>query len=114
MLVLNEVEELSRVGLSDKLERTYLKGCRESADNVDSLVVSECLLEEFLSVVDTAFGDVLLCETELVELVYDRVFRGLVDTFGVGDLKCQRFDLLFLEVCEQLRRTLGSECDHEN
>ena len=68
MFILYKVQQLCRICLSDKFERTNLERCCKFCNNSLCLVVSECFFQKFFCVSDTAFRNILLCEAYLIKL----------------------------------------------
>ena len=69
MFVLNEVQQLARICLAHKLKRTHLKGCCQLGDDLLCLVRAKRLVEQLLRITDTALRNILLSQTDLIELV---------------------------------------------
>ena len=69
MLVLNKVEQLTGIGLSDEFEGLNLQRRGKLSDNLLRALSTESLFEEVFCVGDTAFGNVLLCKADFVKLV---------------------------------------------
>ena len=68
MLVLDEVDELCRIGFAQEVERTHLQTRRETVDDLECLVGTECLFQDVLRILQTARGDVVLCHAHGVKL----------------------------------------------
>lgn len=87
MLVLNEVQELSGIRFSYKLERTNLKARGKFSDNLHSLVSAESFFEKALCIIDTALRNVLLGKTYFIEFIKHFLFQRLVDASRVCNFK---------------------------
>ena len=96
MLILNKVKQLGCVGLSHKLERFYLQGCGQLANDIHCLLASEGLLQKLLGITDTTFCYVLLCQTDLIEFIYDFFLDLWRHASGIGYFQCQFFNFFFL------------------
>ena len=96
MLILNKVKQLGCVGLSHKLERLYLQGCGQLANDIHCLLASEGLLQKLLGITDTTLCYVLLCQTDLIKLLNDLFLNLRGNTPGIGNFQCQLFNFFFL------------------
>ena len=114
MLILNEVQKLGSICLSDKLKRFYLQRCGQPADDFHRLIRTERIFQKFFGVSDTAFRDILLRQTDLVKLLDHFIFCLCCNAFCIGNLQRQFFDFLFLQMLEDLRGLLRTECDQKD
>ena len=103
MLILNKVQYLGRLGLADEFKRTHLQRCGQFGNDILRLLITESLFQQFLRIADTALSDILLCQTHLVEFLYNGVLDFGGNTPGVGNLQRQLLNLILFQMLENIR-----------
>lgn len=114
MLVLNKIKQLGCICLPHKFERLYLQGRCQLADHIHCLISTKRFLKDFLGIIDAAFCNILLCQTDLIEFV-DHVLLDLwCNTPCICNFKCQLFNFIFFQMLEYRRRPLRSKSDQKD
>ena len=114
MLVLDEVQQLARIGLVQEVERTCLQARRQTTENKLRLLCAKSLLQDVLRILKTAGRQIALCHEHLIELTDDRFFLVGRYLLLICNLKRYGLDLFLVHMLEEKRRALGAERDEEN
>jgi hypothetical protein len=112
MLLLNEVEEVSRIRASDKIEWPDLEARSKPVYDVDGLLAAKRLFQELTGKIDTAGGNELVRHHEFLELLQDGIFGFRVYCFKPGNLEGKGFNFIFPQIFEYFRgyfRTYGNK-----
>ncbi len=113
MLVLDEVQQLRRIGLAQEIERTYLQTRCQAVQDVHSLLGTERLLEHALRILETAGRDIILGHRHLIELADDGCLLLRCHLLMISDLERDALDLIVIEMLEYLGRVLRPQRDKQ-
>ena len=115
MFVLNELQQLRRLGLLDQLERiAVLERGEQPVRHVVGLARAERTLQNLLGVLDAAFVDVLEGDRALIRFGDDRV--ALLERNGrdLRDLQNDALDFVLTQELEDRRREFEAQRDDQD
>ena len=109
MLVLDEVQQLARISLSQEVKRLYLQTGCQTVDDVGCLLCAQCLLKNILCVLKTTGGEVILNHHHLVELTDDLLLLLLVYGMLTGYFQSYFFNFIIGKMPKYLGRILWTQ-----
>jgi len=109
LLVLNDVEQLSRVHLSCEIEWPDLQRRGQLADELASPLLADRMVQDISREVDPAFDDVILSQARLTEFLQNLALRLSVYLAHIRNLQRQLLDFIIRKALQNLGRAVPSQ-----
>ena len=114
MLVLDKGRDLGSIGLFQEVEGHDLEGLHDACDDLGGFLLAKRTHQHLAGGIHAAFGDELLCDTQLMELFDHTLAEVGIDTAHASDFDAKRLDLIGGQVLENLAGCIGAQGDQQN